>query len=278
MNFRNVVLSLASCALGCQTASQPGSPQASSPVSPSPGPAPAVSQVLSAYTPPGDSLPALAGVNFTGEAVGRNFRTAFSACDTNDTCEGKPLKRGCSKDPNHNSVLLRLRDNTIFYDAKMGLDADGSPYSKNTPGQTDQPETSLRYPLTGKPSVNSDRVPFIVIPMGAFAKDLGLAVGDVAAVVYGGRRVYAIVADRGPQCKIGEGSIQLHEMLGHKVCKERADNGDCTKLRDAGIERNVLYFVFPGSGAEIAQGLTPENINARLERTGEKLWARLVSN
>ena len=159
----------------------------------------------------------------------------------------------------------------------MGLDADGSPYSQKTPGETDQPQTSLRYPLQGKPSINADRVPFIVIPLGGFAEALDLQVGDIAAVVYGDKRVYAVVADQGPPCKIGEGSIQLHETLGHSVCKQRASNGDCLKLRNAGIDRDVLYFIFPSTREELYPGLTPENINERIEAIGSKAWQRLVA-
>lgn len=227
------------------------------------------------FTPPAASANALDGVQFNGQSVGEKFRSRFTECDTKDTCDGKPLKYGCSRDLNRNSVLLNLKAGTIFYDGKMGLDADGSPYSRKTPGTTDQPQTSLRYPLKGKHSINADRVPFIVIPLGGFDKALGVQIGDVGAVVYGNKRIYAVVADQGPACKIGEGSIRLHEVLGHTVCKERASNGDCVKLKNAGIEQNVLYFIFPGTRNELYPGLTPENINDRIEAIGSKAWQQL---
>jgi len=229
------------------------------------------------FIPPSAAAGALEGVSFDAQSVGEKFRSRFSECDTKNTCDGKPMKYGCSSDRNRNSALLRLKGGAIFYDGKMGLDADGSPYSQKTPGQTDQPQTSLRYPLPGMPSVNADRVPFIVIPLGGFDKALGVQVGDVGAVVYGPKRVFSVVADQGPVCKIGEGSIQLHEMLGHSVCRERASNGDCLKLRNAGIARDVLYFIFPGTRKELYPGLTPENINARLESIGAKAWDELRS-
>ena len=99
--------------------------------------------------------------------------------------------------------------------------------------------------------------------------------GDIAAVVYNDKRVFAIVADQGPKCKIGEGSIQLHELLGHNVCKSRATNGDCVKLRDVGIDKGVLYFIFLDTRKLIYDGLTPENINARIQSVGEKSWSAL---
>jgi hypothetical protein len=230
-----------------------------------------------AYAPPPSSAAVLEGVSFSGEAVGQKFAARFRECDTGNTCDGKPMKFGCSSDQNRNSALLKLRGGTIFYDGKMGLDADGSPFSQKTPGQTDQPETSLRYPLPKQPSINADRVPFIVIPLGGFGSAMGVRVGDVAAVVHGGKRVFAVVADQGPVCKLGEGSIQLHESLNHPVCKARAPNGDCTKLRNAGIERDVLYFIFPGTRDKLMPGLNQGNINTRIEAIGSDAWQRMIT-
>jgi hypothetical protein len=106
-------------------------------------------------------------------------------------------------------------------------------------------------------------------------KVFGVQIGDVVAVVYGSKRVYAIVADEGPKCKTGEGSMQLHELLGHSICKKRAENGDCLKLRDIGIERDVLYFIFPGTNKDIMPGLTPDNINTRIDEVGMRAWKQL---
>jgi hypothetical protein len=226
----------------------------------------------STFAPPSASSAVLKGIPFkSGTSVGEKFRGRFTECDSSDKCDGKPLKFGCKKDQNRNSALLDFAGSAIFFDGKMGLDADGSPLSKKNPGATDQPETSFRYPSVGKPSVDSDKVPFIVIPGGGFAKALGVQLGDIAAVVHGDKIVFALVADQGPVCKLGEGSIELHERLGHEVCLQRNAAKECTKLRDLGIERDVLYFIFKGSKAKIFNGLSPENINDRLSAEGPKL-------
>src|SRR5262249_17270919 len=112
-------------------------------------------------------------------------------------------------------------------------------------------------------------------PGGKFGNELGIAFGDIAAVVHKDSVVYALVADQGPVCKLGEGSIELHERLGHKVCLARNANKECTRLRDAGIEADVLYFVFPGSRARIIQGLDPSNVNQRLAAEGPRLFEAL---
>lgn len=226
--------------------------------------------VQAQYTPPPRSAQAVQGVPWTkAVAVGNKFRNRFRECETRNTCDGKPLKYGCRRDPSRNTTILRFPDGTIFFDGKMGLDADGSPYSRNTPGQTDQPETSYRYAVPGNPSVDADKASFIVIPKGGFDANLGVDVGDVAAVVYEGKVSYALVADLGPKCKIGEGSIQLHEDLSHKVCRARNAVGECTKLYNAGIGSGVLYFIFPRSKIT---GLTPANAVERVREEGERLF------
>jgi hypothetical protein len=233
----------------------------------------------STFTPPTASASLVKGVPWsTAESVGDRFRARFHECETQNTCDGKAIKFGCRSDPNRNTALLRLKDGVIFFDAKMGVDADGSPLSKKNAGPTDQPETSFRYPVAGRPSVDADKVPFIVIPLGGFDSAFGIELGDIAAVVHRDKLVIALVADQGPTCKIGEGSIQLHEALGHAVCVARNGEGECTKLKDVGISKDVLYFIFPGSHRSIVDGLTPDNVRQRIASEGQKLFNALTGS
>jgi hypothetical protein len=225
------------------------------------------------FTLPSGAADILHASTLSGEPVGAKHRERFTECDARNTCDGKRLS--CSKDRNRNTALLRLNSGAIFFDAKMGLDADGSPLSKARHG-TDQPETSLRYPTQGSPSINADAVPFVVLPGGSFGDDLGLSAGDVVAVLHGAKRVFGVVADRGPACKLGEGSIQMHEMLGHRVCMQRDDGGNCVRLRNRSIEKDVLYFVFPGTHQALLDGLTPDNVNSRIEKIGAAAWDSLT--
>ena len=215
----------------------------------------------------------------SGMPTGQRFKARFAECDRANTCDGRPLRFGCSGDRNRNTTLIDLNNKALFFNAKMGLDADGSPLAKadRDPDSTNLPETSYRYPLPDRPSVNADRVPFIVVPGGGFERELGVKIGDIAAVVFKGKVTFALVADGGPNCKIGEGSIQLHELVGHNVCTKRAPNGDCTKLRNIGVERDVMYFIFKDSNRLIQQGLTPDNVNDRLRENGKRLFEGLKS-
>lgn len=229
------------------------------------------------WQPPRASAPLVAGIPISsGVPVGRRFRHRFLEFDNDCTCDGKPQKKqDCDLDPNSNHVLFKL-NSVIFFDAKLDIDNDGSPYSRLR-RNTDQPETSLRYEgLPARPSLNADAVPYIVLPLGGFIQDLGLEKGDLAAVIYKDKLVYAIVGDEGPECKIGEGSIQLHELLGNPVCRKRNAAGDCIDVdENRGIDNNVLFFVFPDSARLILPGLTPENINSRIRQLGPRLFDAL---
>ena len=94
------------------------------------------------------------------------------------------MKYKCGNDPNRNSVFLKLAGGTIFYDAKIAIDADadGAEFTKTHPGTTDQADTSFRYPLTSN-SLDADRVAH-VLPGSEFERPLAIKLGDITAVVY----------------------------------------------------------------------------------------------
>lgn len=71
-----------------------------------------------------------------------------------------------------------------------------------------QAETSVRY-RNGR-SLDPTRVPYVVIPIGYTAAKNG----ELVVVEYGGRSVLAVVGDRGPKHKFGEGSMALAVALG----------------------------------------------------------------
>jgi hypothetical protein len=101
--------------------------------------------------------------------------------------------------------------------------------------------------------VDSGKVPYVVLPPQLTAPKTpgGARLGDFAAVVNTrtGQVAYALVADKGPKDKLGEGSIALAEALGIASSPKKGGTG-----------KGVAYVVFPGSGngkprtlAEISQ-------------------------
>lgn len=234
------------------------------------------SPAQSTYIVPTASATLASGIDFaSGKPVDDKIRDRFSECDHHDVCDGKVLTQfKCSTDPSRNTVFLTLAGGVLFYDAKMGIDADGSQLAQKESG-TDQAATSFRYPLPDSPSLDADKIPYIVVPGGDFRTSLGIELGDIAAVIYRDRLAYAIVGDVGPKCKIGEGSMQMHEELGHPGCAKRDDQGVCIHSSSSGIAGEGLYFVFPHSKDKIISGLTPANINERLTTEGKKLFESL---
>ncbi len=165
--------------------------------------------------------------------------------------------------------MLRLPDGALFLDADLDTDADGSPRALEIDPKWGQLPTSFSFSNEAQPRrwVNSETVPYIVLPKGFYA-EMGVGLGDVAAVIWRGRVVFAIFADVGPSDRIGEGSIALSEALGFNPWQER----DGTRQIVSGIEGDVLMIVFPGSAP---RDLTPENVNAKTVERAKTLFEAL---
>jgi hypothetical protein len=140
-----------------------------------------------------------------------------------------------------------------------------------------QDETFYYYPGTN-PAVYlaSEVVPYIVIPKGSFADETGVNYGEVVVVIYAGKIAAAVVGDRGPLLKIGEGSIRLHEALHPPApdpCSLRDGNGYCKRVLNSSIEQDVLYFIFPNTAAK--GGLNQSNIELFAKQTAYARFAKL---
>src|SRR4051812_14042452 len=79
------------------------------------------------YSPPAASTTVIAQIRFDiATPLDPKLHQRFQECDTHDTCDGHPARYKCSTDPSRNTVFLKLSDGTIFFDAKMAIDADGA--------------------------------------------------------------------------------------------------------------------------------------------------------
>jgi hypothetical protein len=260
-----------------------------------------------AYQPPPASSSVLKGIPFaTAVRIGEEFTAAFKECDAHYPKPDDPPGSSCFRDKNNNTVILEFnrcvpktgepaktlegckgddpcktdeqcKPGGIFFDAKLGIDADGSPLAQ-AQAWPNQADTSLRYP-PGKLSLDSEQIPYIVIPKTpSFSARLHIQTGDIGVVVWKDKVVYAIVGDTGPVQKIGEGSMALHDALGHPVCTAHDQKGICTHVSNNSIERGVLYIIFPDTRALIYPDLTPVNLKARLATLGPPLFARLKAS
>jgi hypothetical protein len=228
---------------------------------------------MATFQPPDSSAGQCEGVPFdvATNVAGEN-KTAFDAFDR--TPAGK-------RDPNRCKALLKFADATIFWSSKMAIDADGPAAGEGrlTGSQLDpdsgQDDTSFHFDDTDE-GLPSETMPYIVLPLGTFRKNTGLAVGDVAAVIFRDKITAAICGDLGPPKKIGEGSIRLHEALHPPApdpCSLRQPDGSCKRVLNASIDEDVLFFVFPDSafGAE----LTANNLEAKVKERALSLFNKL---
>jgi hypothetical protein len=223
------------------------------------------------FDPPNASKQLLEGIPFDqANDTAPNAKARYDAFDK--TAAGK-------KDPNKCKALLQFPDGTVFWSAKLAVDADGAPSAPGRPngkqldpGSGDD-KTTLTF--TDGAFLSSEAHHYVVLSQGStsngknngkpFHPDLRL--GDVAIAIYKDKITAAICGDLGPNRKIGEGSIRVHEDFfppAPDPCKARDPNDKhCVRILDASIDEDVLIFVFPGSS--FAEGLTPTTIESKVK-------------
>lgn len=165
--------------------------------------------------------------------------------------------------------LAKLPDGQLYFDSELQLDTDGWPDGKGKGDKYWQAETSLRY-SNGR-SIDANRVPYMVLPNSAkWIAELGISLGDYAAVIHKGIVTFAVFGDGGPAAKIGEGSIQLLRELGEERIKA---NGT---ILDAGTAPGVVTIVFPGSG-RAADRQSEETLLKAIRTSGKALFDALIA-
>jgi hypothetical protein len=227
---------------------------------------------MSEFQPPEASAGQCSGLPFDQAAdIAQEIKAVFDEFD--ETPAGQ-------NDPSKCKALLQFANGTIFWSSKMAIDADGPAAG---PGRlagsqldpdSGKDDTSLHFPDgSGLPS---ETMLYLVLPGGPFRKVTNLALGDVAAVVYGNKITAAICGDIGPARKIGEGSIRLHEAIHPPApdpCSRRQADGSCKRILNASIEEDVLFFVFPESG--FGDDLAPETLEANVKERALSLFNKL---
>jgi hypothetical protein len=233
------------------------------------------------FKPPAASKPLLDGIPFNDAVdTAPNAKARYDAFDK--TTAGK-------NDPSKCKALLKFPDGTIFWSTKMAVDADGAPSAPGRPngkqldpGSGDD-ETTLTF--SNGDFLSSESHPYVVLPQGwkpngesngkPFHPDLSL--GDMAIVIYKDKITAAVCGDFGPNRKIGEGSIRVHEEFHPPApdpCKSRDNkDGHCLRILNASIEEDVLFFVFPKSS--FGNTLTAKTIEPFVNERAFALFNRL---
>lgn len=153
-------------------------------------------------------------------------------------------------------------DGAVFWKADMDIDCDGRPTDRCN-RRTDpyfSAATAFQLPDGRYPS--AERLPYIVVPApsGIWShRDEGIRGGSVAAVVYGGRVLYAVVGDVGPRDMIGEASYATARALGIPA-----------DPHSGGTASGVTYIVFKEAPA------TPIEDRTAVVTAGERLAREFV--
>lgn len=175
------------------------------------------------------------------------------------------------------AALYTLPGGELYCETSMQTDADGSPRAPEI-DVYGQYETSFRFlGQRGQAKFpDAEKVNYFVLPdprnprSKRFYHQLGIKLGDVAAIIYDGKVSFAFFADVGPVSKIGEGSIHLVESLGHNPWAMR--NG--RPMIVSGIDDEVIYIIFKNS-APARDSLTPSNVNQKISTIAKRLFKRL---
>jgi Fungal chitosanase of glycosyl hydrolase group 75 len=142
-------------------------------------------------------------------------------------------------------------EGAVFFSADLDIDCDGTRTSTCNEERAPDfvPQTSADD-SNGDP-LDSAELPYVVLPVpsGRFDHDAtGIHLGQVAAVVFKGKLVFAVFGDEGADDQLGAGSVALARRLGIDA-----------DPRDGGVDSGVTYVVFTGDDA----------IVPRLEDRGE---------
>lgn len=197
-----------------------------------------------------------------GGQAGRAFKELYDACDADDRFAGKalPARPGggrlkCSTDKNRVAYAKKFDDGTILFNAKMSVDADGSPVVGGS-GWPNNVETWLEFDRgSARHFVNAEDVSFVVVPIAvpgseiSFQRQAGIGKGDLAVVFGNGKCSFGVVGDAGPWFRLGEASLKSHEELGNPQCAV-AGEYPCRRLKNGsgiGLGANVSYLIFPAT-------------------------------
>ncbi|CAG9268274.1 hypothetical protein PUN4_550230 [Paraburkholderia unamae] len=178
------------------------------------------------------------------------------------------------------STVLRLQAGraVIVMARHLALDTDGASPEVRRCDRDAKKGTAL--PDRHGNNIDSNTTPYYVLPWcdpesNSYAickknppyRQLGLQLGDLAAVVTGDKIAYAIAGDTGPEKKFGEGSIQLHRRLGHEVIGANPNDTQCAA--NVSLAQETYLVIFPKSNHKWLS-------NKEIDDAGAALWKMLL--
>jgi Fungal chitosanase of glycosyl hydrolase group 75 len=157
----------------------------------------------------------------------------------------------------------------LFFQSHLDLDTDGykgasdGTHQDNTslhdtevlsPAKLDKKGHTLRRAKTQRDNVDSNVVPYFVLPLmpgsdsNWVGKKEGIALGDVGVIIGQNKVLCVEFADAGPSVKLGEASMQVHRFFGHNPLNARGKINDSDIATAGKADFTFVTIVFPGSG------------------------------
>jgi Fungal chitosanase of glycosyl hydrolase group 75 len=155
--------------------------------------------------------------------------------------------------------------NATFWTADMDIDSDG----RETAFCNKKNDPWFQNELSCGTDIAADETPYFVIPIGSPANSSkrGIEIGQVAAIIYKDKVVYAVFLDEcGVKSLIGEASVATARLLGI--------NPD---PKNGGTDEPVTYIVFTGESGRITDKKDYAN-HAKAIEIGVKRARELVSS
>jgi hypothetical protein len=180
------------------------------------------------------------------------------------------LTNGCKVVSAHSYALdngtktnICALNGAIFWKADMDIDCDGKTTTQCNSNTDCCYQNDTAFHNNSDQPLTASTTPYVVIPNDFHYSGLDTSNGgNVTAVIYNGKLIYAVFGDTGPTNIIGEASYATAQKLG---INPDPSNG--------GVGSGVTYITFVGSGTR------PSNIEDQSETTslGQKLAASLIA-
>ncbi|MEU3623414.1 hypothetical protein BS329_28640 [Amycolatopsis coloradensis] len=150
----------------------------------------------------------------------------------------------------------------VFWKADMDIDCDGQPTPRCNKNTDPWFQDGTAYPRSDGKALIADQTPYVVVPSISgtwnFEK-AGLKGAGSCAVIHGGKVLYTVIGDTGPNDIIGEASYATAKALGINPDPE---NG--------GVDSGVTYICFKNSK------VSPIEDHGKSTSVGEGLAAKFV--
>lgn len=142
-----------------------------------------------------------------------------------------------------NIIKLTRQDQKVVMAArsKLDLDTDGKDSKRIFRWDGDHQDETTLDPKADGVWLESDLIPYFVLPGGFAQRHGGIKIGMLGTLFYNDHHIHCVYADVGPAKKFGEGSIAAHRGLGIELVSQDG------VIINSGIDGNVELLMYLGS-------------------------------